>query len=84
MIWLLPHRLPPLSAASCLSFSVSLCVVGVTLTNERGGRGVGGGAKSYSGVNAWSSMNHPILSAQGRCFILPGNPGGEITACQPI
>jgi hypothetical protein len=83
MIWLLPHRLPPFpQPVVCLSQSP--CVSSVELTNERGGGGVGGGVKSYDGMKVWSSMNHPILSAQGRCFILPGNPRGEITACQPI
>ncbi len=49
---------PPLLSASCLSFSVFL-VSPLELTREGG---VGQGAKSYDGENAWSSLYHSILS----------------------
>ncbi len=51
----------PLLSASCLFFSVFLCVVGRAYWRERGG--VGGGAKSY-GEKVWSSTNHSILSGE--------------------
>ncbi len=45
------------------------------LTGE--GRGGGGGAKSHDGENAWSSINHSILSGRGGLVgILLGNGGG--------
>jgi hypothetical protein len=66
MIWLLPHPLPsPFPAASCLSFSVFLCVA-----RERGEWGVGG-AKSYDGEKAWSSIDHSILSAKSKIMLPP-------------
>jgi hypothetical protein len=61
MIWLLPHLSPLLPSASCLSFSVYLCV---ELIDGRGER-VEGGAESYKREKARrSSINHSILSAQ--------------------
>jgi hypothetical protein len=51
MILLLPH---PLNSASCLSFSVCLCIAGRTYKRERGGGG-GGGVKFYDDEKAWSS-----------------------------
>ncbi len=41
--------------------AVILCVA-VELTDGRGAGEVGGGAKPYDGENAWSSINHSILS----------------------
>ncbi len=54
---------PPPPPFSLVSLSQSCCELPVNLTNERG-EGVGGGAKSYDGEKAWSSINHSILSAQ--------------------
>ncbi len=48
-----PHPLPPLSPASCFSFSVFLCVAGRAYWRE--GRG------SYDDRRAWSSTYHSIL-----------------------
>jgi hypothetical protein len=67
MICLLPHPIPPLTSASCLSFLVFLCVAAVELTVGSGGAGVGGGAKSHDGEKAWSSTNHSILSERNLC-----------------
>ncbi len=53
-----PHYLP---SASCLSFSVFLCVAGRAYWRERRVGG-GDGAKSCDGEKAWSSINHSILS----------------------
>jgi hypothetical protein len=55
---LAPSR-PPRSWAS-VSLYQSSCVSPVELTDGRGG-----GAKSYDGEKAWSSINHPILSDVG-------------------
>jgi hypothetical protein len=44
----------PLSKASCLSLSVFLCVAGRAYLT---GGGCGGGAKSYDGEKAWTSIN---------------------------
>jgi hypothetical protein len=56
--WLLPHPLPPLPSASCLSFSVFLCVDyrSIYWRESRGG------AKSYEDEKARSSINSSILS----------------------
>jgi hypothetical protein len=52
-----PPSLPlPLPSASCLSFSFFLCVAGRAYW--RGG----GGTKSYDSEEAWSSINHSVLS----------------------
>ncbi len=40
MIWLLPHPIPPRPSASCLSFSIFLCVPARAFWRERG-KGVG-------------------------------------------
>ncbi len=53
---------PPLPTASCLSFSVFLCVAGQAYW--RGGEGFGG-TKSYDGEKSWSSINHSVLSEGG-------------------
>jgi hypothetical protein len=54
---LAPRTLLP-SLVSKLSLFLSLpCVSPVELTDGRGGKG-GGGAKSYDGEKAWSSINH--------------------------
>jgi hypothetical protein len=66
MIRLLAHPLPLLSRQLVVSFSHSSCVSPVELTDERGGRGGGRGAKSYDGEKAWPSINYSILS--GRRF----------------
>jgi hypothetical protein len=51
--------LPP--SASCLSFSVFLCVASRVYCDWRG-EGGGGGAKSYDIEKAWPDINHSILS----------------------
>jgi hypothetical protein len=56
VVWFGP---PPLPLASCLSFSLFQSIAGRACWRERGG---GGGAKSYDGEKAWSSINHSILS----------------------
>ncbi len=53
-----PTTSPP--AASCLSFSVFLCVAGRAYWRRGRGKG-GGGAKSYDGEKVWSSINHSML-----------------------
>ncbi len=56
---------PPPPYQPVVSFSQSSCVSQAELT-KRKGRGEGwGGAKSYDGGKAWSSINHSILSALG-------------------
>ncbi len=62
MNWLLTHTLPP-STVSKLSLFLSLpvCRRSSLLTGEGGG-GDEGGAKSYDGEKAWSSVNPSILS----------------------
>jgi hypothetical protein len=57
MIWLL-------SLQQVVSPSHSSCVSPLALTGGRGGEvgGDGGGAKSYDGEKAWSSINHSMLS----------------------
>jgi hypothetical protein len=57
---------PPLSRQQVVSLSQSPCVSRVELLTwigELDGDG-GGGAKSYVGEKAWSSINHSILSAR--------------------
>ncbi len=51
---------PSLLSASCLSFSVFLCVAGRACWRERGGGGEGV-PKSYDSEKDWSSINHSIL-----------------------
>ncbi len=41
---------------------MSFCVLPVELSDGERGVGEGGRAKSYNGENAWSSLNHLILS----------------------
>jgi hypothetical protein len=52
-----PTPFHPLPSASCLFFSVFLCVTGQAYWWERWG------AKSYDGEKDWYSMNHSTLSA---------------------
>ncbi len=52
--------LPILQSASCLSFSIFLCVVRRAYWLEGGGEK---GAKSYDGEKAWPSTIHCLLSA---------------------
>ncbi len=65
MIWLLPRPFPPLPIAYELSLFLSLpvCCRSSLLTGE-------GGAKSYNGENAWSTILHSILS--GFCYVRRG------------
>ncbi len=66
MIWLLPHHL---SRQLVVSLSQSPCVSLVELTN---GTGNGGGAQSYDGEKAWSSINHSLLSGSAyTCMAYP-------------
>ncbi len=67
-----PHPLPP---ASCLFFSVFSCVACRAYWRERGKEG-GGGAKTYDGEKAWSSIKHSILSGRSR-FIRQLNSVGR-------
>jgi hypothetical protein len=54
---------PTLSCKQVVSFSQSSCVSPVELTDGRGGgEESGGGAKTYVGEKAWSSINPSILS----------------------
>jgi len=59
MIRLLAHLLPTLPSASCLSFSVFLCVANRASWLKGGGRG----AKSYDREKARPSINHWIFSS---------------------
>ncbi len=52
---------PPLSSASCISFSVG------RRSSLQTGDGEGG-AKSYYSEKAWSPLNHSILSGDNVCF----------------
>ncbi len=62
---LAPPATPLPSSVSKLSlFLRLLCVAG------REGKGGGGGAKSYGGQKAWSSVNHSILSDRSPAAIL--------------
>ncbi len=54
----LPHPLLPRPSASCLSFSAFLCVADRASWRERGR----GGAKSYDGEKAESSLDHLLCS----------------------
>ncbi len=58
MIWLLPLSPPPSPVIKFVFLSQSSCVSPVELTNEKGGMGDVGGAKSYDLEKAWSSRNH--------------------------
>jgi hypothetical protein len=53
----LPH---PILSASCLSFSVFLCVASRAELKAEG-EGDGGGGKSFDVEKIWSSINHSIL-----------------------
>jgi hypothetical protein len=53
---------PTLSCQQVVSVSQSSCVSPVELTDGIGGEEGGGGAKTYDGEKAWSSINHSILS----------------------
>jgi hypothetical protein len=58
-----PPPPPPLSVSKfSLFFSLPICPLSSLLTGEGGLKGVGGGAISYDGEKAWSSINHSILS----------------------
>ncbi len=50
----------PLSSASCLSFSVFLCVASRVCWRQGGGQGVGGRSQIEK---VWTSIYHAILSA---------------------
>jgi hypothetical protein len=60
MIWLLPHPLPPVSKLE-QRHTGRLGKRDNLLTGE--GEKVGGGANSYDGKKAWSSIKLSILSA---------------------
>jgi hypothetical protein len=62
MIWLLPHPFPLFPSASCLSFSVFLCIAGQRLPTGEDGEGVEDEPNSYDGEKTWSFVNHSILS----------------------
>ncbi len=53
---------PPPSVSKLFLFHSLLCVVGRAYWCDRWGRGGGGGARSFDGEKAWSSMNHSVLS----------------------
>jgi hypothetical protein len=57
---LAPSPPPPLLllSASCISFSVFLCVAWSSLSMGEEG---GGGAKSYARKKAWPSINHSFF-----------------------
>jgi hypothetical protein len=58
MIWLLPHPL----LFSLVSKIDQRQTGRLKRENGRKGGGDGGGAKPYDGVEAWSSVNHSIIS----------------------
>ncbi len=62
MIWLLPWPFHPLSRQIVVPLTQSYCVSSDKLTDRRGGKGGGGGAKFYDGEEAWSSIHNSILS----------------------
>jgi hypothetical protein len=64
---LAPPPQPPPSPVSKMSFFISLpvCRWSSLLVGMEGGEG-GGGAKSYDGEQALSSINHSILSGRRR------------------
>ncbi len=68
-------NLPPLPLASCLSFSVFLCVACRAYWRERGEwrRGWGRSQTMCDGENAWSSVNHLILSNKDVIYSLQNN-----------
>ncbi len=57
-----PTHFPPLLSATCLSFSVFLCVGSRAYWGRWGGGG-GHGAESYDRKKAWTSINHSCLQA---------------------
>jgi hypothetical protein len=59
----------PLPSASCLLFSVLLCVADLAYWREREGGG-DVGAKPYDGEKAWSFINHSTLSDRSSINIL--------------
>jgi hypothetical protein len=73
MTWLLPHPLPSVSSAGD--------------THRKTGKerqladgGLGGGAKSYDGEKAWSSINHSTHSGivrESTKAVSPNLAGGE-------
>ncbi len=56
----------PLSYQQVFSLSQSSCVSPIQLADGRGGAGGDGGANSYAGEKAWSSINHLIPSVPYR------------------
>jgi hypothetical protein len=62
MIWLLPTPSLSFPSASCLSFSVFLCVASSSLR-------MGGGNKSYDAEKAWSSIQYIIKYSLVSCVI---------------
>ncbi len=56
-----PHPPSPLLFASCLPFSVFLCIAACRAYWQEWGGGGGGGARSFDGEKAWSAINHSIL-----------------------
>jgi hypothetical protein len=63
VIWIQAHPVPPFPSASCLSFSVILCVAcrAYCLMMRMGARR-GGGSKSCDNEKVWTSINQSILS----------------------
>ncbi len=59
----------PLLSSRQVFLSQSSCVSPVEPSDGRGGGGDVGGAKSYDGEKAWSSINHSVLSVK--------NPSGS-------
>jgi hypothetical protein len=59
MIWLLPHPSHPLRSVN--SSGDTQEDRKKQLVDGRGGGGGEGGAKTYDGEKAWSSINHSIL-----------------------
>ncbi len=56
-----PSPLFPIRPQQVVFLSQSSCVFPVWLTDGRGCRGGGGGAKPYDRMKAWTSINHSIL-----------------------
>ncbi len=80
MIRLQARLLSPSPSASCLSFSVFLCVAGPAYSRERGGRvGHGRGAESYDRNKACHTLNRSVLSgflAETNDLFVQGGRGG--------